>query len=340
MRNASRWCSCRSGSGWPSRSSLTYLARRRALTYVLGGWKPPLGVALRADGLSAVMLVTTALVIGATALFARADFTTPRGLTEARAPLVFWTLLLAVWAAMNAVFLGHDLFNLYVALELLTFGAVPLVCLDGRSRDPLRRAALSAVRARWLGALSARHGAALWSLWHAGHHSVVRENPPRACRLDRGRADDGGTAGQDRAVPPASVAAARPCRRAGRSQRGSVGARGQGILFPHRPHLVRRHAGPAQRSGGASARHAWRGSHHIRKRAGASAGPAEASDRLLDRGADRLSVPDVSAHGRHRRERALAQRRLDRRLAAADLARLRQGLHVHGSRPDRRGARP
>jgi formate hydrogenlyase subunit 3/multisubunit Na+/H+ antiporter MnhD subunit len=104
-----------------------------ALTYILGGWKPPLGVALRADGLSAVMLVTTALVIGATALFARADFKTPRGLGEARAPWVFWTLLLAVWAAMNAVVLGHDLFNLYVALELLTFGAVPLVCLDGRS---------------------------------------------------------------------------------------------------------------------------------------------------------------------------------------------------------------
>jgi multicomponent Na+:H+ antiporter subunit D len=35
-------------------------------------------------------------------------------------------------AALNIVFLGGDLFNLYVALELLTFAAVPLVCLDGR----------------------------------------------------------------------------------------------------------------------------------------------------------------------------------------------------------------
>ena len=32
---------------------------------------------------------------------------------------------------MNAVFLGNDLFNLYVALELLTFAGVPLVCLAG-----------------------------------------------------------------------------------------------------------------------------------------------------------------------------------------------------------------
>jgi len=40
---------------------------------------------------------------------------------------------MAVWAALNLVFLGDDLFNLYVALELLTFAAVPLVCLDGRA---------------------------------------------------------------------------------------------------------------------------------------------------------------------------------------------------------------
>jgi formate hydrogenlyase subunit 3/multisubunit Na+/H+ antiporter MnhD subunit len=101
------------------------------LKYLLGGWDPPLGVALRADGLSAVMLLTTALVICATGAFARAVFRAPVEAPETRAPLVFWTLLLAVWGALNAICLGNDLFNLYVALELLTFGAVPLVCLDG-----------------------------------------------------------------------------------------------------------------------------------------------------------------------------------------------------------------
>ncbi|HEX5079661.1 MAG TPA: proton-conducting transporter membrane subunit, partial [Geminicoccaceae bacterium] len=69
----------------------------------------------------------------------RADFATPPGTAEARAPLAFWTLLLGVWAAMNAVLLGDDLFNLFVALELLTFSAVPLVCLDGRA-ETLRAA--------------------------------------------------------------------------------------------------------------------------------------------------------------------------------------------------------
>ena len=100
----------------------------------LGGWAPPLGVALRADGLSAIMLLTTAVVMVAVGLFARADFQAPRGATETRASFAFWTLLLALWAALNAVFLGEDLFNLYVALELLTFAAIPLVCLDGRAQ--------------------------------------------------------------------------------------------------------------------------------------------------------------------------------------------------------------
>lgn len=104
----------------------------KPLVYVLGGFTPPLGIALRADGFSAVMLVTAAIVISAAGLFARANFETPPGVTEARAPLAFWILLQAIWAALNIVFLGGDLFNLYVALELLTFAAVPLVCLDGR----------------------------------------------------------------------------------------------------------------------------------------------------------------------------------------------------------------
>ena len=103
-----------------------------ALQYFVGNWYPPLGVAFRADGLSAAMMVTAALLICGIGLFAREQFFAQPG-PEQRAPLVFWILLLAVWASLNAVFIGSDLFNLYVALELLTFAAVPLVSLDGRA---------------------------------------------------------------------------------------------------------------------------------------------------------------------------------------------------------------
>src|SRR6516165_643102 len=102
------------------------------LQYFVGNWNPPLGVAFRADGLSAAIMLTAALLICGIGLFARGQFPSPQQ-AELRAPLVFWTLLLAVWGALNAVFIGGDLFNLYVALELLTFAAVPLVSLDGRA---------------------------------------------------------------------------------------------------------------------------------------------------------------------------------------------------------------
>jgi formate hydrogenlyase subunit 3/multisubunit Na+/H+ antiporter MnhD subunit len=103
------------------------------MTYALGAWLPPLGIALQADGISAVMLVSSAAILLATGIFAR-DYFPPAGTAgENRRLMVFWTLLMAVWAALNTVFLGRDLFNLYVALELLTFAAVPLVSLDGRA---------------------------------------------------------------------------------------------------------------------------------------------------------------------------------------------------------------
>ena len=103
------------------------------LVYFLGGWIPPLGIALRADGPSVVMVAITAVVICTIGVFARTEFCTPAGSVEAREPFAFWILLSAVWAALNTVFLGGDLFTLYVAMELLTFAAVPLVCLDGRA---------------------------------------------------------------------------------------------------------------------------------------------------------------------------------------------------------------
>ncbi|MBL8432050.1 MAG: hydrogenase 4 subunit B, partial [Dechloromonas sp.] len=102
------------------------------LIYLLGNWAPPLGVALRADGLSVTMLLTTVGVILGVAIYARNNFTTPPGSGEERAPLMFWILLMAVWGSLNLIFLAGDLFTLYVALELVTFAGVPLVCLDGR----------------------------------------------------------------------------------------------------------------------------------------------------------------------------------------------------------------
>jgi len=103
-----------------------------ALIYVVGNWQPPLGIALRADGLSVMMLGVTAIVMMATGLFAKELFGLDETRRDGRLPTSFWMLLMGLWAGLNLVFLSQDLFNLYVALELLTFAAVPLACLDGR----------------------------------------------------------------------------------------------------------------------------------------------------------------------------------------------------------------
>ena len=129
------------------------------LIYIVGDWKPPLGIALRADGLSAVMMTITAIVICAVGVFAHADFGARAGTGESRAPFAFWILLMAIWGAMNMVFLGGDLFTLYVALELLTFAAVPLVCLDGRAET--LQAALRYLLFALLGSILYLVGAAL-----------------------------------------------------------------------------------------------------------------------------------------------------------------------------------
>jgi multicomponent Na+:H+ antiporter subunit D len=103
----------------------------QSLVYIVGNWKPPLGIALRADGVSAAMMLTIAVVICATGLYARSEFGQPHATVPTRGSYVFWVLLLGIWSGLNALAVGADLFNLYVALELLTFAAVPLVCIKG-----------------------------------------------------------------------------------------------------------------------------------------------------------------------------------------------------------------
>ena len=132
----------------------------QSLVYHLGAWAPPLGIALRADGLSGAMLLATALVLAFIALFARTDFpdVAPGG-GESRAALMFWVLVPAIWVSLNTVFLAGDLFTLYVALELLTFAAVPLVCLD--SSAATLRAALRYLLFALLGSVVYLLGAVL-----------------------------------------------------------------------------------------------------------------------------------------------------------------------------------
>lgn len=95
------------------------------LERAVGGWPVPLGIGIGADGLSAVFLLASALVMTAVGFHARGSLA-PQSPETARS-FSFWPLFYAMWAALNAIFIGRDLFNLYVALELLTLAAVGMV---------------------------------------------------------------------------------------------------------------------------------------------------------------------------------------------------------------------
>jgi multicomponent Na+:H+ antiporter subunit D len=90
----------------------------RPIVYAIAGLSPPLGIALRADGISAVMLVTAALIVPAAGLYARAGFVTPRGARESRKALTFWIMLQGISAALAIIFVSGDLFNLYASTYL------------------------------------------------------------------------------------------------------------------------------------------------------------------------------------------------------------------------------
>lgn len=105
------------------------LWRHGVFQHAVGGWDAPLGIGLYADGLSLVLLTATALVGVACSVYASAYFT----FEEARR---FWPIWLFLLAALNALFLSADLFNLYVTLELVGLAAVSLTAMSG-GRDAL-----------------------------------------------------------------------------------------------------------------------------------------------------------------------------------------------------------
>ena len=97
-----------------------------AARHLVGGWSEGLAIALRADALSALMLVLTALVMLAGSIYATRYF---ERAGDARR---FWPLWLLLLTALNALLLSDDLFNLYVTLELLGLTAVALAAMGGK----------------------------------------------------------------------------------------------------------------------------------------------------------------------------------------------------------------
>jgi len=101
------------------------------LTARLGGWEPSIGIVLAADPLAAMLLVVAALMLVAVLVYAIGS---PR--TNDTAPY-FHPVYLTLAAGVSASFLAGDLFNLFVAFEIMLVSSYVLITLGG-SRDQVR----------------------------------------------------------------------------------------------------------------------------------------------------------------------------------------------------------
>lgn len=100
---------------------LALLSLGKSEVYRMGRWTLPLGINLVLDGLSGLMLVTTAVVAAAAMLFS------VRYMDRYTARAKFLSLFLLMVTGMNGVILSGDLFNLFVFLEIASIASYALV---------------------------------------------------------------------------------------------------------------------------------------------------------------------------------------------------------------------
>ncbi|MFC1453039.1 complex I subunit 5 family protein [Verrucomicrobiota bacterium] len=98
--------------------------------YSMGKWPTPLGIDLRLDGLSSLMLIAVNL-IGLTATIFSVQY-----MERYTSKLRYYSLFLFMVAGMNGVVLTGDMFNLYVFMEIAAIASYSLVAF-GCEHDEL-----------------------------------------------------------------------------------------------------------------------------------------------------------------------------------------------------------
>ena len=296
--SGSRSAPRRSRSPSRSRCSSKCSAPGAPIVYVVAGFPPPLGIALRADGISAVMLVTT-----------RSD--PPGRRASSRAP-ASPRRPARMKARKAACLLDHAAGDLALrsrssssAATCSTSMSLSSCLLSPQCRSPASTAGRrrSPPRLRYLlfalfGSIFYLLGAALlYGAFGTLDIALLAERiRPAAGGHGRGGADDRGATRQDCALPAASLAAAGPRQRSGAGERGAVRPGRQGLVLSGRAAVVLCPAGSPGES--ASTRFSARSGRPrvvfgsvlaLRQRA------AQAAHRLFDHRPDRISLPDLPA---------------------------------------------
>jgi multicomponent Na+:H+ antiporter subunit D len=106
-----------------------WTARVGVVVLWVGDWPRPLGIALVADRLSALMLLVSAVMTLSVLIFAVG---TDEGERSRQTPVsIFHPTFLVLSAGVTNAFLAGDLFNLFVGFEMLLFASYVLITLGG-----------------------------------------------------------------------------------------------------------------------------------------------------------------------------------------------------------------
>lgn len=106
------------------------------LSYWLGGWEPPWGIELRADAMTALLLLVTTGIAAVVSFTGVGD--NSHGITPGREALFYAAYLLCLSGLVGMTMAG-DAFNVFVFLEISSLSTYTLVAL-GRGRRAVRAA--------------------------------------------------------------------------------------------------------------------------------------------------------------------------------------------------------
>lgn len=96
------------------------------LSLQVGSWVAPFGISLVADLFSAIMVVITAVIGFATALYSLGS------IDEERESYFYYPLMQFLMMGINGAFLTGDIFNLYVWFEVMLISSFVLLALGGK----------------------------------------------------------------------------------------------------------------------------------------------------------------------------------------------------------------
>ena len=105
---------------------ISFTISNKIISLQVGGWVAPFGITFVSDLLSSVMVVITAIIGFATALYSIGT------IDSQREKYLYYPLLQFLLMGINGAFLTGDVFNLYVWFEVMLISSFVLLALGGR----------------------------------------------------------------------------------------------------------------------------------------------------------------------------------------------------------------